>query len=89
VFSVTLQLGRCVPDLEALVRINFDPYEGRDATTRIANAIVRGSRSRGHEQLATIVDQQRRHLPLTQPRPPTRRGTPLSKTGQPKKKVAA
>lgn len=88
-FSVTLQLGRCVPDLEALVRDPPGSREARATATRIATAIVRGSRSRGHEQLAAVVDQQRRTGPLTQTRDPTRRGAALPETRQKKLKVAA
>jgi len=89
VFSVALQLGRCVGDLVELIEVNFDPRAGGAAMSRIAAAIDRGSLCRGGEPRAALVALERRSTPLTQPRPATRRGTPVQKTGQSRAKAAA
>jgi hypothetical protein len=89
VFSVALQLGRCVDDLVELIEVSFDPRVGSAALSRIAAAIDRGSLCRGGEPLAAVVALERRATPLTQPRLATRRGTPVQKTGRSQGKAAA
>lgn len=88
-FSVALQLGRCVDDLVELIRVNFDPRASQAAVSRIAATIERGSRCRSSEQHAPLVALERSSVPLTQPRPATRRGRPPQKTGQSQMKAAA
>jgi len=88
-FSVALQLGRCVGDLVELIRVNFDPRASQAAMSRIAAVIERGSRCRRREQHAPLVALERSSVPLTQPRPATRRGSPTQKTGQSRVKAAA
>lgn len=88
-FSVALQLGRCVDDLVELIRVNFDPRASQAAVSRIAATIERGSRCRSREQHAPLVVLERSSVPLTQPRPATRRGRPPQKTGQSQMKAAA
>lgn len=81
-FAITLQLGRCVADLVALVHVGFHPVLGRAALNNLADAIERGARRRERELLPSAVDMQRRVEPLTTTRPPMRHGAALKKIGR-------
>jgi hypothetical protein len=88
--AVTLQLGRSIEDVVAMVREGPGSLAGQLAANRTGFAIVRGARDRIREQQQpTVVDQQRRSEPLREARPATRRGKTLPKTGRRKLKAVA
>lgn len=71
-FAITLQLGRCFPELCALVRAHYqgDHLGIRRSTRALASGILRGARDRSRDRpLRTLHDQQSRTEPLRRLRP--------------------
>lgn len=91
-FAVALQIGRAFPNLIALTRAiaGADRFAMRRAARKIAEGVLDGARDRGRGVIVrSVIDQQRRTTPLTQPRPSRPGRTPQALAARRNHKVAA